>query len=594
MIVKIKNFDELDTVLENSFSAVRKEVRDVKKSVDETQKRNNQNITKLQTRQTSVDSDVKSLKSSLKEEWKKEISANSLQAEKKFSVLKNSIDKKNSDFVKELGAKSSTLNKNQEQWKININKRFEDLKSDLQTQKVSDGKRFENFAVNVQKDVEEAKKQHRRDLGVTDAKTDTLSKELKQLKSELLTLEKGQGENIKSVREEVAKSTRQSNKYTDTKILDLDSNVENVKKDIVKLMGTLRDKLVSKESFEKRNQMIETMLRDTLEQTKDLDKAKLSYYARNSFSTELEEIKTSLTNESKQNQAARKEILNLSEQVSSKVPYSDLQKIRANLDEQSQKLSTLHDSLDGIAIKTPTKLELSTVEENLRSFSSKIDNNFTLHQEDIANIRDDLKEIKMWQKELSHMSETLEKTEQKTLENSSRIEVMLSTAPKQHLSVQELIQEEEPVEVTTSSPQMEKTNLVAEVEEMLLEKEKKEEPAKVTFFTRFKKGLIDFFFEEEVEVEQVDEKRGVEPAPLLEVSPPLPLKEEEEEENNWEEEATKEIMGEEKSKKPRKSKKATVDEVPSQDPKSRKKKYKTQEKGEGGQEEMYYPEDYFY
>jgi len=480
-----------------------------------------------------------------------------------------------------------------------LKKKINDLSSSLDKKisslKQSSEKDIKDFQKDLKKDFDDLKKKVENGSKLEETQLETISKEIRNIKKDFSLLKDQEKTLINDLRNDVKEISSTSQKYTEKRVVSVNSDIEEMKKNIVKLMEVLREKLVSKETFEKRNASYEKLLSDVLEQTKDLDKVKVSYFARTNVNDQIEESQSKIKKVEQNLNEIRDEQSKLARASSFEDCSKSINELKEQIESINKKNATLASEETVQSVRSTTDSSLQEQKASLQTLTSKLN-----------VLENSLSSMQEWKKDIQLLQITLDKQNQKVLQNETKINLiqdMNLTSPISRESERKSVLQGVSEFFVEEQPQP-KTDVVKEVNTMLDERAEtetytppvmsKEEPG---FFSKMKTGVVNFFFEEVEEESPVvveEEKKKVE-QPLEE---PQPEKKEPKEDKpkkappkRKETSTPKHYM---QSRKPR-----IFDEIESSEEGSRKRKYKRVEGGDEPiedltEEKILYPEDYFY
>ena len=141
-------------------------------------------------------------------------------------------------------------------------------------------------ATDKQLKIEEKKQSNALDLMSTKVKfvSDEIKK-FKDYKNEIINEHK---DGLEEFRAETKQQKLDLQKDFKTEMSNLSKDTAKLKDNFVKVMDLLKEKLVTKQSFESNNKVIETALADLVEKTKDLDKIKFTYFSKMKVNKQLD------------------------------------------------------------------------------------------------------------------------------------------------------------------------------------------------------------------------------------------------------------------------------------------------------------------
>jgi len=403
---------------------------------------------------------------------------------------------------------------------------FSELDSVLKTSfsKIKEDMSETKKELNVE--LKEAEKRNKNSLDLTNTKIKFLADEIKKFKDYKNELVNEQRESLSAMKEE-SKSYKEELKADYKKELEkVSADTAKLKDNFVKVMDILKDKLVTKKSFEDNNQVIEKAILGLVEKTKDIEEIKFNYFEKlniNRQLTNVQEDTASFKDELSKSKELLNELQNAKQQLMEFKEVScakfvkeesflnkvkDIEDLKESLAELNMRMAQITDQKSGSVDINLFNNEIEDIrkrlgsvsdfEEKLGGFAAKeelkaVDQVKSQNDElanEIASLRAELKESRELRKEVERLRSDLEKSQHKTDKNTVMIEMLQGT--KSSVKLKEAREEPKFVEEIVNEPLVQQS---LETPSMLEATPVVEEGSGL--LKRTMKGIADFFLEED-------------------------------------------------------------------------------------------------
>ncbi|MFA5142476.1 MAG: hypothetical protein WC471_05920 [Candidatus Woesearchaeota archaeon] len=403
---------------------------------------------------------------------------------------------------------------------------FSELDSVLKTSfsKIKEDMSETKKELNVE--LKEAEKRNKNSLDLTNTKIKFLADEIKKFKDYKNELVNEQRESLSAMKEE-SKSYKEELKADYKKELEkVSADTAKLKDNFVKVMDILKEKLVTKKSFEDNNQVIEKAILGLVEKTKDIEEIKFNYFEKlniNRQLTNVQEDTASFKDELSKSKELLNELQNAKQQLMEFKEVScakfvkeesflnkvkDIEDLKESLAELNMRMAQITDQKSGSVDINLFNNEIEDIrkrlgsvsdfEEKLGGFAAKeelkaVDQVKSQNDElanEIASLRAELKESRELRKEVERLRSDLEKSQHKTDKNTVMIEMLQGT--KSSVKLKEVREEPKVVEEIVNEPMVQQQ---LETPSMLEATPVAEEGSGL--LKRTMKGIADFFLEED-------------------------------------------------------------------------------------------------
>ncbi len=396
-----------------------------------------------------------------------------------------------------------------------LKKSFSKIKDDLDKSKKE-----------LDKKLKDGEKKQKNSLDLVNTKIKFVSDEIKKFKNYKNEIVNEQKTGLKKLKAEQKTNREQLKEDYKQELEKIKKDTSKLKDNFLKVMDVLKEKLVTKKSFEENNKVVEKAINDLITKTKDIDQIKFNYFSKlnvnrqlsnvqgdfKEFKEDFYKVKETIAalEEAKQQFTEFKEVsntkfveegvfLNKTKELGElKENFEELRTKIARLGEQNSSSVDIHLFNNEIEDIRKRLSMINEIKDQSENFVNKEE--LTQQTSDVENLKgkqelliDELKSLKEQvnentelKNELEKLKNQIDKSQHKIEKNSVMIDMVRDTSSTVK-KVQEEKVEEAPVKVE-------------EPKEFELEDPfKVEEKEGSGLFKRTLKGIADFFLEEEEE-----------------------------------------------------------------------------------------------
>ncbi len=392
-------------------------------------------------------------------------------------------------------------------------------------------KDIDKIKKNTESRVDDIRKGSVHDRTINDTKVKFLTTEIRKLKdahADLISMQKAQLDKLEVINKKHADELKH---HVSHEISKVDVETNRLKSDIVKLVGVLKDKMVTRKLFDERNKVYDNTLRELLDVTRDIKdfKVNASLQVDKQISNAKEDIDVlkeeiaSVNEELGELRTTTRDIAGLRSELSNYVGKEEFSQKLSLFDKMSSSVEKIDETLSELTelkghvqsavtikdelvnVKNQLESELAGVRDNmlaksdleelrakidtLQAMNAKVDEfeetlkRATKTEQDIEDIRDELLALSDHSKEIGKLKKENEHIMLKVDTQQAKLDLLEATTPKKKEEKRE--QEIELVSEQTGDD----TPSV-------------EQPDEHGFFSKTMKGIADFFIEEDEPVQE--------------------------------------------------------------------------------------------
>ena len=427
-----------------------------------------------------------------------------------------------------------------------LKKSFKVIRKDLDQDKKTLNSKYDDL-----------KKNTTYDKTMWDTKIKFLTNEIKKLKdshSDLISLQKAQVDKLDKVNEKHLDTLKQ---HVSHELGKVEAETDRLKEDLVKLVGVLKEKMVTRKLFDDRNRVYEKSIGELLELTKDVKEFKMSYLSQMQLKKQIGSTKEEIDVLKEEIASVNEELSELRSTSQSLIAMRDelpsrfvdknefnqklalFDRISASVDKIDSTvadLTTLKDQVNGAvkveqelgSMKSQFETELSSLQRELISVNDSLNNlkdqqvdkdSMSVHKDNIDELNAKMSSVESSLNSLSSHHETLNKVD-KMEQDVEEIRDELLALPDISKEIEKLKKENEQLLLKVDAQQLKlemfeatsPTKKTVEVEkelhneEIIIETQASEQiqEEQSGVFSKTLKGLTDFFIEDEepIAVEQ--------------------------------------------------------------------------------------------